>query len=179
MGSWNVVWVKAREYELLNGSQTAVYLSRTSKFPVAQLMSRMEELGVPVAYSGNLKEVIFTRSLPSRTGTRNHGDYVNSRIRMASGRDTVDVMDRVFVHELAHHVDDQEDVTGDGLLEDERKRRWKHMPDRYARKNAGEYLAVGFEYFYCGTEEERAQMKRKNPRLYRTIASLHRRFSRR
>ena len=173
MPSWNVEWVKAKEYVLLNGDCTPVRLSPASKPDISWLMSRMEELGVPVAYTKDLEEICFTR-IPGG----DHGDYLSGRIRIAGDLKTQPIMDKVFVHELAHHVDDQEDVTSDERLTKEKRRAAKHMADTYAKKNTGEYLAVGFEVYYLGTKEEKKKMRSKNPRLYRTIAELHRKFSR-
>jgi hypothetical protein len=133
----------------------------------------MEELGVPIAYTEDLEEIYFTK-LPGG----DHGDYVGGRIRMSADKKTREIMDKVFVHEIAHHMDDQEDVTSDETLNEERKLKAKHMSDTYAKKNVSEYLAVGFEVYYLGSREEKAKMKKMNPRLYKTIASLHRRFSR-
>lgn len=173
MASWNVAWVKAKEYMLMNGDSTPVRLSPSSKPDVSWLMSRMEELGIPIAYTKDLEEIYFTK-LPGG----DHGDYCAGRIRMSADKKTCPIMDKVFVHELAHHVDDQEDVTSDEKLIQEKKRAAKYMADTYAKKNVGEYLAVGFEVYYLGTEQEKKKMRKRNPRLYRTIGDLHRRFSR-
>jgi hypothetical protein len=135
-------------------------------------MSKMEELDVPVKYSVGLKEVLCTQ-----LRGMDHGDYLDCRIRMSSDKKTQDIMEKVFVHELAHHVDDMHDVTSDEKLAQEKKAKAKHMPDGYAKKNVGEYLAVGFEVFYCGSVEEKRKMRAKNPVLFQTIRSLHRRLS--
>jgi hypothetical protein len=51
------------------------------------------------------------------------------------------------------------------------------MPDGYAKKDVGEYLACGFEVFYCGAKKVKDKMKKMNPHLYRTIKVLDREFS--
>lgn len=136
-------------------------------------MSRMEELEIPIAYTRNLEKIIFTK-IPKG----HHGDYQGDVIRLAADKKTTPILDKVFVHELAHHVDDHEDLSSDDLLIQEKKVAAKHMSDTYAKKNTSEYLAVGFEVYYLGTKEEKKKMRDKNPRLYRTIAVLHRKFSR-
>ena len=173
MLSWNVIWVRAKEYVLLNSDSTPVKLSPSSKPDISWLMSRMEELNVPIAYTKDLEEIYFTK-LPGGV----HGDYCAGRIRLAADVKTCEIMDKVFVHELAHHVDDQEDVVSDERLIKEKKLKAKYMADTYAKRSIGEYLAVGFEVYYVGTKKEKSVMKKKNPRLYKIISDLHRKFSR-
>lgn len=135
-------------------------------------MSRMEELGVPAGYTRELEEIYFTRLHGDA------GDYFDGRIRISVDSKTWDIADKVLVHELGHHVDDMEDVTSDESLAHEKKTRGCYMPDGYARKNVGEYLACGFEIYYCGSKQDKRNLKKKNPVLYATIRRLHRRFSR-
>lgn len=173
MPSWNVEWVRAKEYVLLNCECTPILLSQSSKPDLSWLMSRMEELRIPISYTKNLEKIIFTK-IPRG----HHGDYQGDIIRLAADKKTAPILDKVFVHELAHHVDDHEDISSDDLLIKEKKVASKYMDDAYARKNTSEYLAVGFEVYYLGTKEEKKKLRAKNPRLYRAIAALHRKFSR-
>lgn len=173
MPTWNVSHVKGREYELLNGSSTAVRCSKSVKLDISKLLGRMEELGVPAAYTVGLDEIYFTRL----RGT--HGDYLDCKIRLSTDQKTMELIDKVFIHELGHHVDDMEDVTSSDELQEEKKKKSQHMPDGYARKNVSEYFAVGFEVYYCGSVKEKKGMKKKNPVLFRTISRLHRRFKKR
>jgi len=166
MISWNVVYTKNKEYELLNGSSTLIKCSPKSNPDISWLMSRMEELGVPPAYSHNLEEIYFTRLVDD-------GDYSNGRIRISVYSRSWVVADKILVHELAHHVDDIENLTDNDMLLKEKKKKVKYMPDGYARKNVGEYLACGFEVYYCGTEKQKKTMKKKNPVLYKTIEKIH------
>lgn len=167
-----MIHVRGNEYSLISGC--AIRSSPKSKPDIAWLMSRMEEIGVPPSYLAELDEIYFTR-----LRGRNHGDYWAGKIRLSVDKASWECVDRTLVHELAHHIDDMEDVTVDERLDDERKSKGQHMPDSYARRNVSEYLAVGFEVFYLGTREEKSEMKRKNPLLYRTIRNIHRRFQRR
>lgn len=171
MSSWNVVWVRERTFELMNKSSTLIHLSPSSQVDVSLLMSRMEDLGVPVAYTEELREIRFTK-------LRDMGDYKDCVIRMSSNRRTRESMDRVFVHELAHHVEETYDTCSNESIHAEKRSSAKHLPDGYAKKNVFEYFAVGFEVYYCGTREERKKMKTKNPILYRTIHEIHRNFRR-
>lgn len=171
MSSWNVLYISDREFQLLNGSQTLITLSPKSKFDVTLLMSKLEEIEFPLSYTKGLKLIHMTK-LPGTAG-----DYLDCRIRMSSDKLTQDIMDVVFVHEVAHHIDDIENVTDDEHLKKEKKKKAKFMPDGYAKKNVGEYFATGFEVFYCGTKKEKSNMRKKNPRLFSTISALHKKFS--
>ncbi len=80
------------------------------------------------------------------------------------------------MHELAHHVDEEEGISDrPGLLE-EKKKKARYLPDSYAKKNLLEYVAVGFEVYYCGTREEKRKMKRCNRKLYSIIQYIHRKY---
>lgn len=156
----------------MNGpTSTVISCSPKSRPDITWLMSRMEELGVPPSYTWDLDEIYFTR-----LAGRNHGDYCNNKIRLSVDKESWSMVDRTLVHELAHHIDDQEDITGDDALIKERKLKGRHMADSYARKNVGEYLAVGFEVYYVGTRKERGVMRAKNPVLYHTISRIHKRY---
>jgi len=166
------MWVGVKEYVLLNATSTPVKCSPSSRPNISWLMSRMEELEIPVAYSNGLEELYFTKL------KGDHGEYQAGKIRIACDAKTEGIMDKVFIHELAHHVDDQEDVTSNDRLIYEKKYCAKYMIDVYARRNIYEYFAVGFEVYYLGAPAERKKMRRYNPHLYRTITKLHRQFSR-
>lgn len=174
MGSWNVAHIKKGEYELLNDTATLISFSPKAAPDISWLLSRMEEIGVPISYTRDLKNIYFTYLKGG-----DHGDYCNHRIRISCDKRTREIMDKVFIHEIAHHVDDMEDITSDDMLMREKKLKGKHMADSYARKNVGEYFAVGFEVYYFGTVKEKKTMRTKNPYLYKKIQSLHRKFSHR
>ncbi len=130
----------------------------------------MEELEVPVAYTYDLTEIYFTR-IPGALGT-----YVDGVIKLRASANDVD---RTFIHELGHHVDEMEGCTLDDKLIREAKYRSRYMSDKYARKDVSEYFAVGFEVYYFGAPGERKKFRKLNPYLYRTIAKLHQRYSKR
>lgn len=165
--SWNLVHIEGREYELMNGTGTRIKLSKSSKVDPVKLMDEMESLGVPAAYTRDIDLVLFTML------KGDCGDYLNGRVRISSNAETREIIAKVFVHEIAHHVDDMYDVTEDEKITKEKKMKAKYIDDPYAKKNVGEYFAVGFEVFYCGTKKEKAKMRKKNPVLYRKIAFLH------
>lgn len=171
MPSWNICHVKKGEYELLNGNSTLVHFSPTSDPDVAWLMNKMEELEIPISYTKNLNELYFTK-LP-----RDAGDYLDGRIRLSVRKSDWVNVHRTFIHELGHLLDDHEALTDDDDLKKEKKKKAKHLPDSYAKKDIYEYLAVGFEIFYCGTKKEKKNMKKKNPILFKKIKNLHKKYS--
>ena len=173
MFTWNFVYGdEADQIYLLSGVR--ITCSPKAKPDITWLMSRMEELNVPPAYLAELEEIRFTR-----LRNRDHGDYFAGRIRLSVSKESWPNVDRTLIHELAHHVDDLDEITLDDRLDAERKRNGHHMPDQYARRNVGEYLAVGFEVYYLGTKEEKSRMRKMNPLLFRTIRNIHRRYQKR
>lgn len=174
MASWKADRLTAKEYSLNNGKKsdrTRLSLSPKSNPPINYLMKRMRDANVPIGYTIGLKEIYFTRL----HGT--HGDYTFSKIRLSTDIRSWEISHVVLVHELAHHLDEILEITKDDRLRKEKKENAQHMPDGYAKTNFGEYLACGFEIFYFGAKKEKDKMKQKNPRLYRTIETLHRKFS--
>ena len=158
---------------LMNSSCTSVTMTKRSKFDPLVLMSRMEELGVPLGYTKGLKEIRFTIH-------RDSGTYMDGVIKLDSlrtwGPGCVDSVCQTFVHELGHHVDETEAISCDHELVKEKVKKSCKMPDSYAQKSASEYVAVGFEVFYFGDRKERSMMKKSNPKLYSIISRLHRKY---
>lgn len=169
MRSWDLIQTGSKFF-LDNGDETPIRKSRTCRIDIPALCQRMEDLGVPFAYTQGLLDVYLTRHLPGI-----HGDYIDGKMRLVASQPD---LERTFIHELAHHVDDMVELTDDGLLSKERRTRGKHMVDPYAKHSDQEYLAVGFEVYYCGTVKERKKMRAKNPLLFSTIRRLHRRYKR-
>jgi hypothetical protein len=75
-------------------------------------------------------------------------------------------------------MDDRELISLRDNIIKEKKLKVKYVNDSYARKNVGEYVAVGFEIFYCGTKKEKRSLKKHNPKLYGVISRLHRKYKR-
>lgn len=172
MASWKVDHRRG-DYFLHNGKEpTRFRYSPKSNPDVPWLMRRMRELEVPISFTMGLKEIYFTRL----HGT--HGDYRGGILRLSTDKRSWEIADVVLVHELAHHLDEVLGITKNKRLIEEKVTRSQHMPDGYAQKNTGEYLACGFEVYYCGEPKARVKMKKKNPFLYRTIETIHQKFSR-
>lgn len=171
---WNIGHCGKDEYTLLNGSDTLFTFNGRSrgKVDLAVLLTSLEEANVPLSYADGINEVQFTL-LPLL-----HGDYFDGKIRLSCSNDSLKILSRTFVHELAHHIDDVEDISGIDELMVEKKRRAKYIDDKYAGKNVGEYIAVGFEVFYFGSSEEREKLMQMNPKLYRTIMRVHKKYTR-
>lgn len=173
MRRWKCVQKKGREYTLCEDLGIEVFLSPSSTVDVRAVVDQLNELNIPSSFAFALEEVYFTR-----LRNRDHGDYLKGRIRLSSNAVTQSIMGQVIVHELAHHVDELFCLSSDEKLVKEKKLRWKYLPDPYAKKDVSEYLAVGFETYYCGSLRQRVEMKQKNPVLYEIISSTHNFFHR-
>lgn len=172
MASWKVDHVRG-EYFLHNGKEpTKFRCSPKSKPDIPWLMRRMKELNIPISFTLGLKEIYFTRL----HGT--HGDYSSGILRLSTDKRSWEIAPLVLTHELAHHLDEILGITKDKRLIREKMTKSQHMPDGYAQKNTCEYLACGFEVYFCGEKKEKDKMKRKNPHLFRTIKTIHQKFSR-
>jgi hypothetical protein len=172
VAGWNALVLEPGGCFLLNPAGTAVRFSRrASRIDFVGLLVRMEELDVPFAYTRELAEIYFT-VLPGGK----LGDYLDGQIRLSCGVDGIGVMDRTLVHELAHHVDELEELSERSSIVSEKRARAKFMSDVYSRTDVGEYVAVGFEVFYLGTPEQRSKMRTCNGRLYDAISRVHRKY---
>lgn len=168
--SWNVLEHPDGHYVLLNPDETVVHKSPAARVDIVDVLSQLEELGVPPGYTRDLSEIYFTTHLSGAVGT--HEDDV---IRVVANILKV----KVLIHELGHHIDDLEDVTLDGHLTEERKESAGKLDDAYGKKNDAEYLAVGFEVFYAGNVADKRRLKKNNPLLHRTIQRIHERYQKR
>lgn len=163
--SWNTV-ITEDGYELINGSMTILKFSPSCYFNVVALLDKMEELDVPIGYSKGLKYIKFTKLC-----NKELGDYYKSCIRLSVNKKTNSTLARVLIHELAHHLNSVEDLEDDKLIK-ECSSCWHKLPLKVGIKNADEYLALGFEAYYC-SEREKRLLKKRNPVLYKKIESIH------
>lgn len=158
------------DFVLLNRCKTLIRFSQRARIEVVELMNRMEELNVPFGYTEDVKEIYFT------VLSGMHGDYSDGNVRLHCGHESKKIHDRTLVHELAHHIDEVEAIGDRPGLAEEKKKKARYLTDSYAKKNVTEYIAVGFEVYYCGSREEKRKMKRCNPRLFNIIRYLHRKY---
>jgi hypothetical protein len=174
MSSWNIArcFEQNCDFMLLNSSRTAIRFSNRTKIEITEMLVSMEDHNVPIAYTNELKEIYFT-FLRGRTA----GDYLDGRIRLSCQKDIMRMMDRTLIHEIAHHLDDRENLSGEDNIMKEKKSSACELGDSYAKKNIGEYIAIGFEVFYFGTKQEKSKMRKDNPKLYTVIKNLHKRYS--
>ena len=148
---------------------------------VTGLLSKMEEIDFPISYTDGLEEINFTYL---KYGLE--GDYCcyDKRVRVGCNKKMIDRIHQIFVHEVGHHIDEQEGFSDTQMLKDE----YDLAPgilsadfglhfdpepggldgdERYS-----EYFALGFELFYshdCG-------LNRSNyPVLYDLIEEHHKR----
>lgn len=168
--TWNVIEHPDGSFVLLNGDETSIRRSPAAKVDIPDVLSQLEELDVPAAYTRGLEEIYFSRHLIRRVGSY-EGDVIKVTANLLKVR--------VLIHELGHHIDFLEDVTLDGRLDRERKERGDLMVDPYSKKDDSEYFAVGFEVYYAGNVAEKSRMRRNNPLLWKAISRVHERYQKR
>lgn len=127
---------------------------------------------MPIAYTIGVREVYFTIF-----SQRHAGDYRDGKIRMDCGVNSQRMLPEILIHELAHHLDDEELLSDRPEIRAEKKLGSKFMEDKYAQTNIGEYVAVGFEVYYFGVEPEKESLRKHNPALYSAIDEVHRKYS--
>lgn len=171
METWSIDSCPTEEgaFVLKNRSRTLIKFSERACLDISSLLTQMEMLNVPFAYTDQVKEIYFTLM-------HDHGDQLHDKIRISFKKDFHDQLDRTLVHELAHNVDDHEGISDDPDIVKEKRMCARYLPDVYARKAVIEYVAVGFEVFYCGTEHQKVKMKRLNPILYKWINRVHKKY---
>lgn len=178
MLSWNVLFLDEDRFELLNGESTIITFSKKAN-PVydskdefvSKLMCDMENAEVPISYTKNVKEILFTRM------TKCIGDHSDGRIRISTIEQGLRNAAKILTHELAHHVDLIEGIDQDYKMIKEKIKKSKFMPDCYSRKDVEEYWACGAEVFYFGDEKAKRKLRKMNPYLFKTITAIHQKFS--
>lgn len=167
--SWNLIPIDDSEYELANGTNTIVRVSKRFKPDLTGMMSLLEESGFPIEYSRGVILIYFMMMKGDA------GRYVQSAIGVSHG--SLPQMTRTLIHEIGHHVDANEGISEDPKIISEKSKRARYLSDAYARKDVGEYVAVGFETYYFGGTAEKERMKRLNPQLYDRIAKIHNQYT--
>lgn len=176
MESWNVepTGITDEPYYFRNSSQTIISFSKRTSFDISILLVKMEERGVPFAYTEKLKELRFTILKGSIVG--NYGKGLIHLSPQGWGPGSDESMCQTFIHELGHHIDEQEAISSDLKIIKEKKTCAKHLPDSYGTKNIDEYIAVGFEVFYFGSNKDKKKLRKKNKHLYKRIMQAHRKY---
>jgi hypothetical protein len=177
--SWNVSLLDDRNYVLLNEDETEVRLSkRVPQLVLAEMLSQLEEKSVPIGYTRDLESIYFTL-LPPVSGALIMGDYFGNNIRLSYHVMNRNSIARTFIHELGHHVDDMEAISEEFHISHERKNKKKFMKNEAAKDSDSEYVAVGFEIFYFGSDKEKKLLKRHNRKLFDAISDVHEKYKRR
>lgn len=144
----------------------------------------MEEAGVPVFYTDQLKEIYFT-ILPGTPRTTLEGDYVGHGLTQYKGPRprvrlsyTAESLPKALIHELGHHIDVLEDICSraDVVKEFEahKKKTAELIEGGYEKRTVGEYVAGGFEMYYFG---DRKWFKKHRRVLHDVISSCHRKYT--
>ena len=155
---------------LMNQSLTRVEVKRRLKFDPFPLFRDLDRAGFPFAFAEGIRTVRFTVMSQGNVGI-----YFDGRVWVDVSYAGFGEALETFIHEVAHHIDEQEEVSA--RLGEERKKRGKFLKSKHARRSDDEYLAVGFERYYSLDRKKRSLLRQQNPKLYRTIQRLHRRYS--
>lgn len=172
--AWTVIDCYERgkcRYLLWNGTYVPINYCLRAKVDFKGMIKKMNEMHVPIGYTHGIKEIYFTSIQDAA------GDILDGKIRLSYGQDHWDQLPSALIHELGHHVDDREHLSSDPDIISEKGSKSKFMADQYAKKNVGEYVAVGFETYYFGTADAVAKMRRHNRVLFEKIQAIHERYS--
>lgn len=179
MEHWNLAVCRTRrgeQYYLTNRARTLVKINRHLRhFDPLEVFVRLQELGVPETFTRGLNEIYFTVLRGKSVGWH----FDDQIIVDVSSQWTLDEIVKTLIHELGHHVDEQDNISRIGHLTEERLTRGAKLEElKRFRTNAldddEEYLASGFEQFYAGGREGRSHLRRSNPKLYHTISRIDR-----
>ena len=172
MEHWNVALCDPAKNDgaklfLLNRSKTLVSVHKRLRFDPIILFKRLEAVRFPVKYTEGLERIHFT-IIPGTTA----GYYIDNKIWVDVSQASIDSTMETFMHEVGHHVDEEECVAP--FLHDERMKRSKHLHEIFSTRSDDEYLALGFEKFYSENPINKRELRKRNPLLYRTIQLLNR-----
>ena len=176
MEHWNYALCNPRDNDgaklfLLNRSKTLVTVHKRLKYDPVQLFKRLESVNFPFRFTDGLEKIHFT-IIPKSTA----GYYVDNKIWVDVSQNGLDWAFETFIHEVGHHVDEEEAVAS--FLHDERLKRSKYMHEIFSKRSDDEYLATGFEWFYSENHERKRALRKRTPLLYRAIQMLHRDYHR-
>jgi hypothetical protein len=154
---------------LRNRSTTQVAVNKRVHFDPLVFFRRLEKIKFPLKYTEGLERIYFT-VLTGDAG----GYYMDNKIWVDISQNQIDFTVPIFVHEVGHHVEEQEAIST--FLHEERMKKSKHLRAKFSEKSDDEYLALGFEKYYSETPEARSALRKSNPMLYQAIRYLHKEY---
>ena len=174
METWNCIPLNDGVMVLANAKRTLITFRKKLKVDIAEIMSKLEELGVPLAYADDIEEIYFTY-----IGSGDCGDFYRGRIRLDCSASSREEFVQTIIHELAHSVNEREFISiRDEVVKERKKYKYflQATDRRNAKKNTSEYVSVGFELFYCGSKKDKRRLKRHSPKLYKVISQVHKKY---
>lgn len=173
MHSWNVAVCKhddEADFYLLNKNRTPIKFTTRVPFNMGEFLSILEDIKFPLKYTTGVELIRFRRM------KNFYGMYSDNIVEIgAKPKRTMRMYVETFVHEIAHHIDSEDDFSSD--LGEERRKKAHSLVHYEAQRNNSEYFARGFERFYSQDPQDKKRLKIRNPKLYRTIARLHKKYS--
>lgn len=167
MTKWSDATVSHGYIRLKNKTRTVLKINSRAQFDVWDVLERLDRAKFPLSMVDGIPAINFTYL------KRMYGDYdyqtkvVRVDVRKSHRAAT---LAETIVHEVAHHLDRDDEIAE--KLTGERKRQGRFI-HRRARESDDEYFARGFERFYSGDPQKRVRL-RSHKRLYRAILSLDR-----
>lgn len=173
MESWNVVVCKRNDeadYYLLNRTRTPIKFTTKVPFNMGEFLAVLEDVKFPLKYTNGIDLIQFKRMKGY------YGMYGDNIVEMgAKPKRTMKMYIETFIHEVAHHLDSEDDYSYN--LSEERRKRGRHIGHPTAEKDNAEYFARGFEKFYSTNPKDKKNLKKRCPNLYKIIAKLHKKYS--
>ena len=171
MRTWNIIDGDDGTYVLLNGSDTVIRKHKNISFTVMiGLLSKMEELDVPIAYTDGIKEIYLTYLKGKLEGDLKRKER---KIRIGCNNAFLNTLHETLIHELGHHVDDREDISD----RNDFVREWKKLSGSFAQydmqSQPDEYFAHAFTEYYVN----RRGMAQRYPLMYRYSKQIHDKYS--
>lgn len=162
------------ELYLHNRSRTPIRVGRGVRIDVPHFLSELRRVEFPLAFTEGIELIQFRKIKGC------FGQYDDGVIDIGfKPRRKMKVILETFVHEVAHHLDFDREMGVSKALDGERRLRGRYLEHAEARRDTEEYFARGFEKFYSGDASLKRRLRERNPRLYRLISRLHRKYRRR
>lgn len=148
-----------------------IKVNKRIKFNFKNFLHELKQNNLPLQYLNGLNEINFT-ILKSKNLNVFHGDYLNNRIRISFNSGYNIKPSRIFVHELGHYIDETHEISEvETIIEEWEK--YKNKMSYSSKMGVDEYVADGFEIFYCGTRSEKRKLKSTYKKLNKLILMIH------
>lgn len=155
-------------YCLNNSTRTTIRKHKQVEFSfVEDVISKLNEINFPLKYSEGIKEIYFTY-LKSYL----EGDYCEGHIRIACNNAYKHKIYLTLVHEIGHHIDFKEGIYKNKKIVEEWNKKKNSFVHINIDKEPSEYVAIGFEKFYCNKK----YLQKHHLALYNVIKNTEKKY---